>query len=128
MREIKFRGKDRRTGEWFFGNLYDKDNRGRTHICTTLKGSLDVIPETVGQYTGLKDCNGKEIYENDIVMLNSTIKSEVVWHGKLGAFALLEPYSQIVGERPLGGMLEYFPNLEVIGNMYDNVELLVQCE
>ena len=57
MRPIKFRGKDRRTGKWFYGNLYVKDIYGRTHICTTKCGCFDIDPETVGQFTGLMDKN-----------------------------------------------------------------------
>ena len=45
MRPIKFRGKAKKDGEWFFGNLFDKDTSNRTHICTTKKGCLDINPE-----------------------------------------------------------------------------------
>lgn len=67
MRSIKFRGKDKVTGEWFYGNLYAEDNRGRTHICTLERGCLRIDPETVGQFTGVDDVNGNPIFEGDIV-------------------------------------------------------------
>ena len=62
-REIKFRGKTK-TGQWVFGYLH-KDSEG-TYILTE-EDVYDVIPETVGQFTGLHDKNETEVYEGDII-------------------------------------------------------------
>ena len=118
MRTIKFRGKARRDGKWYYGNLYVKDTRGRTHICTPERGCFDIDPGTVGQFIGLYDKDGKEIYEGDILDFNGiTVEVRFV----RGVFAFL-----VNGDldEELCGDCRTDLFAKVIGNVYDNSELL----
>ena len=78
MREILFRGKTDK-GEWIKGNLFIPDKEDTpTQICigtNVVRISYDVIPETIGQYTGLTDKNGTNIFENGYMIIdNKTYK------------------------------------------------------
>ena len=121
-REILFRGKQLNTGEWFFGNLFDNDNSGRTHIATTNRGCLNIDSETVGQFTGRYDKNDKEIFERDIVV-NKNIhgKKWIVEYrtdSEYVGFVLKE-----IGTNGIS-LFTSWNDIEVIGNIHDNKELL----
>ena len=122
-REISFRGKSKSTGEWVFGNLFDKDTKGRTHIGTTVRRCFDIDPETVGQFTGMTDKNGTKIFEGDIVRHIDTtrhvvevVNSEVYFDTEMLKFRFR--YSNELFHR------QFNNEFEVIGNIYDNKELL----
>lgn len=138
-RKIKFRGKNKYIG-WVFGQLAYGLN-GETYIIEEVEldnsyGLEETIlypvmwhrvdPETVGQFTGLYDNAKKEIYEGDIVKVNDEIIAEVIWENDyLGYFLYVNEENSIDsfenGEQPL---YDYWGSIEVIGNIYDNPELL----
>ena len=128
MREIKFRGKRKDNDEWVYGGLLE-DHRGSNIINFTHNESLqiskyEVIPETAGQYTGLKDKNDNEIYEEDIVKIfRGVLKTHnfiVEFDSKLLRFVL--DFKGLSESKKL--KVTSKKRVEVIGNKYENLELL----
>ena len=147
MREILFRGKRLGNGEWAYGflvkmfgayHIIDKDDENTAY---------EVIPETVGQYTGLKDKNGNGIWEGDIVDLFGMKGKVVQEFGAFGiAFMKTIDYDLLETKMPFNNsanfcfndnfisLWEVFWNyeqddntlydVEVIGTVHDNPELL----
>ena len=130
MREIKFSGKRVDNGEWVEGNFV-KDPTGQCRIYWQPFDEANsntyhrVTPETVSQYVGLKDKNGKEIFENDIIKSSNNIIGQVYFDeinlqylhkNKDGGFRFYN--GQIEDEMPI------YREYEVIGDIFDNPELL----
>ena len=146
-RKIKFRGKEVDTGKWVYGGLF-KEPAPPQCFEKTLEDKYwivypdprymsdwnlpyqmvrtDVEKETIGQYTGLKDKNGKEIYEGDIVKIDID-RAYVKWNEKYGYFQLIPIEDYYFDSDVIGQALEYV-DLEVIGNIYDNKNLLEEGE
>ena len=135
MRDIIFRGKREDNGEWIAeSETYIKDGDG-TWLCDESNDVVKVIPETVGQYTGLTDKNGRRIFEGDIVKLTDDYndfewKAVVVFGNPGGAYCWGWNFLPIDGYKGTTDILMWVEMeatgayCEVIGNIYDNPELM----
>ena len=129
MRDILFRGKCIETGKWVYGGILQTENWTSIYSCKDYMGSYyeppysdteeyDVIPKTVGQYTGVKDKNGKRIFEGDVVKMRAYgggfCKSVVYFkNGKFAVDGDRYNFKDICSR-----------SVKVIGNIHDNPELL----
>lgn len=133
MREILFRGKRVDNGEWVYGdyrlqNDEDAERMNYMKIYITprnLSNRYEVIPETVGQFTGLRDKNGVMIFEGDKVLAGHyKWECKVIWDAKCSRFICHtndKPCKLVYVDMCDNNNL---PALEVIGNIHDNPELL----
>ena len=121
MREILFRGYAPAIAKYAYG--YYSVFAGREHRIVNDDGVLWVFPDSVGQYTDMTDKNGVKIFEGDIVRYvnkdGTQSDYKTVWSEKFGAWVF-----EWVGHNSCGPMPGFCDLVEIIGNTYDNPELL----
>lgn len=123
MRSIKFRARGREGGEWYYGDyrfvggehvIYTREEHERGGVMFYVDGN------TVGQFTGLLDKNGKEIYEHDILRFPenvTTAPQEIIWSEKMAHY-------RTRNAKEWWGDPKSWWGVEVIGNVYENPELI----
>ena len=145
MREIKFRGKRIDNGEWIYGEKLTRNNKtfiipieddedvitiGATRLLIYTFEEVD--PKTVGQYTGLKDKNEKEIYEGDVVQIKDDW-DEYGWKAGLVGNIIFKDFFfgiSLASEQKPGTRYTVYmevnkgKDVEVIGNIYENPNLI----
>lgn len=141
MREILFRGKRLDNGEWVYGYIVKHGDRWWIYtgeieyiyypMLAENPEKIEVEPGTVFQYTGLKDKNGKKIFEGDVVEYEDESPSNYEYHDNLimnrgaicysdGTFYWTNAVATTLEDNVYDGVLD----CKVIGNVFDNPELL----
>ena len=131
MREILFRAKSGQT--WYYGGVFCKrvyfgaigrdDYKMYWYMGTKDGDILRVLPKTICQYVGLEDCNGKKIFEGDIV--------RIVYDGKEFEYIVVwdegdSDFKATNGKENYGNNFQYLgccDEVEVVGNIYDNSDM-----
>lgn len=137
MREILFRAKTVCDGDWIYGGITWNPSKKKVFIYTEWDEG-EVIPETVGQYTGMTDKNGKKIFESDIVKMSyrGDVLTAVVRFGNynqpdkilkthLGFYFDFDTVNFEDFRKDVGYWTgRTFGEIEVIGNIYDDLDLI----
>ena len=131
MREILFRGKRTINGDWVYGDFVRGNERKSLRDSIFVYDSetqsfndYEINPSTLGQYTGLTDKNGKRIFDGDVAKVMQGKDKDIAYVGfENGAF-MLYPKTGNIYERTLWSYWYNDWDVEVIGNITDNPELL----
>lgn len=129
MTEILFRGKRIDNDEWVYGYYLLKDKQPYIFLIDNVEFGNKVIPETVGQYTGLKDKNKKRIFNGDIVNIkyqknNPAGVSSEKWFDSISQVEYVETNAGFSPFYYKNGWQVKSEKIEIIGNKIDNPELL----
>lgn len=133
MREIKFRGRSILSNQFVYGHLLEMYHKTSDSLMLLpyIIGSLPESPliyvkrETIGQFTGLADKNGVEIYEGNICLCDvNSIDYITIVYFKHGTYYLQDNIKE--GNLSLSWFIDNNKKIEVIGNIHDNPELLTK--
>ena len=131
MREILFRGKRTINGDWVYGDFVRGNERKSLRDSIFVYDSetqsfndYEINPSTLGQYTGLTDKNGERIFEGDVAKVLQGKNKDIAYVGFENGSFMLYPKTGNIYERTLWSYWYNDWDVEVIGNITDNPELL----